>query len=295
MKNFVAVDGINTRYYEFSDHRDSDGENTIVLIHGGQFGALVSSDSWSLNFEGLARTFRVYAFDKLGMGFTDNPNNDDEYTFDALLAHARGFLSKMGIKKCHIVGHSRGALLATCLALENPEIVRSLVIVDSNSTAREDPEFPSHAFYDRLAEKTPVGPVTREIARMEADAQSYSTSHVTEDFVEGLYRIATLPKISEVQRKMKRIESTVWNPSIESKRTETIRLIESEGLQVPILVVWGANDPSAPLKLGLDLYNSIRRRTKNAQLHVFNHAGHYSFREHPSEFNALVSWFCRLH
>lgn len=291
MKNFVNIDGINTRYYEFGI-RDGEAESAIVLIHGGQFGALVSADSWNLNFEGLAEKFHVYAFDKLGMGYTDNPRSDDEYTFEALLAHARGFLSKMGLKRCHIVGHSRGALLATCIALESPEAVKSLVIVDSNSTAKEDPEVPSHAFYDRLAEKTPTGPVTREIARMEADAQSYSTSHVTGDFVESLYGIATLPKISEVQSKMKRVEMTIWNPSIEFKRTETIQLIESEGLHVPTLVVWGANDPSSPMKLGLDLYNSIRKRTENAQLHVFNHAGHYSFREHPAEFNALVSGFC---
>lgn len=292
MQNFVVVDGIRTRYYEFGNHGHSDSENAVVLIHGGQFGALVSADSWSLNFEGLSRSFRVYAFDKLGMGYTDNPKSDDEYTFDALVAHARSFLSKVGIKRCHIVGHSRGALLATWIAHASPDIVKSLVIVDSNSTAREDPEFPSHAFYERLAEKTSRGPVTREIARMEADAQSYSTSHVTEDFVEGLYRIATLPKISEVQSKMKRLEKTVWNPSVESKRAETIRLIESEGIKAPTLVVWGANDPSAPTKLALDLYNSIRMKTENAQLHFFNHAGHYSFREHPIEFNALISGFC---
>ena len=90
---------------------------------------------------------------------------------------------------------------------------------------------------------------------------------------------------------MARHQYPIWNPSIESMRAETIRLIESEGLKVPTLVVWGANDPSAPTKLALDLYNSIRMKTENAQLHFFNHAGHYSFREHPSEFNALISGF----
>ncbi len=293
MERFIDIDGINTRYYEFDNRVQPDTQNALVLIHGGQFGALVSADSWNLNFEGLSRFFHVYAFDKLGMGYTDNPKNDNEYTFEALVSHARGFLSRIGIKSCHLVGHSRGALLATWIALEKPDVVKSLVIVDSNSTAKEDSEFPSHAFYDELAKRTPAGPVTRETARMEADAQSYSTSHVTEDFVERLYTIAKLPKISEIQEKMKFQEKSIWNQSIESKRIETIRLIESEGLKAPTLVVWGANDPSAPPKLAIGLYESIRKRTEIAQLHFFNHAGHYSFREHPEDFNALISYFCR--
>ena len=45
----------------------------MVLIHGGQWPATSSADGWSSIFDHLAEHYEVYAFDKLGMGFTDNP------------------------------------------------------------------------------------------------------------------------------------------------------------------------------------------------------------------------------
>ncbi len=66
---FRNVDGIRTRYYEAGI-----GE-PLVLIHGGSFGSYYSADHWSLNFDGLSKHFHVYAFDKLGQGYTDNPRS----------------------------------------------------------------------------------------------------------------------------------------------------------------------------------------------------------------------------
>ena len=70
---FIDVEGIRTRYFE----RGS-GE-TVVLVHGGAFGSTTgacSADDWDLNFDGLAQWFRVFAIDKLGQGYTDNPRTD---------------------------------------------------------------------------------------------------------------------------------------------------------------------------------------------------------------------------
>ena len=103
---FVTVDGSKTRYFE-----GGNGE-TLVLISGGSFGSYYSADHWSLNFDELSKRFRVCAFDKLGMGYTDNPKSDADYTMSAVIDHAYGFLRAIGINKATLVGHSRGALPA---------------------------------------------------------------------------------------------------------------------------------------------------------------------------------------
>jgi len=57
-----------------------------VLFHGGHFGSHDAADcaeDWSLNFDGLAERFHVYAVDKIGQGFTDNPQRDEDYTMAA--------------------------------------------------------------------------------------------------------------------------------------------------------------------------------------------------------------------
>src|SRR5262245_28819634 len=82
----------------------------VVLFHGGHFGSRDAADcaeDWSLNFDGLAERFHVFAVDKIGQGFTDNPKRDKDYTIAAVLQHAYGLLRTLGLRNVHPVGHSR--------------------------------------------------------------------------------------------------------------------------------------------------------------------------------------------
>ena len=87
---FVDVDGIRTRYFSAGD-----GE-PVVLVHGGHFGLRSSAEDWELNVERLARNHRVITYDKLGMGFTDNPADPDDYTIEAQANHLAGLLEESG-------------------------------------------------------------------------------------------------------------------------------------------------------------------------------------------------------
>lgn len=59
-----------------------------------------------------------------------------------LFAHTVALLRVLALGSAHVVGHSMGAFLAVRLALGHPDFVRSLVIVDSNTLAPDDPPFP---------------------------------------------------------------------------------------------------------------------------------------------------------
>jgi 2-hydroxy-6-oxonona-2,4-dienedioate hydrolase len=283
---FVDIDGIHTRYYE-----DGSGE-PLVLIHGGQFGSGYSLDTWSLVLPALAQHFHVYALDKLGQGYTDNPR-DEAYTFETLFEHTHGFLRSLDLREAHLVGHSRGGLLITRLAQEHTGLAKSLVIVDSNTLAPEDPSFPSGAFYAEIAQRTPPGPPTPETVRLEPDAQSFSRRHVTDDFVGRLLAIARLPKSQEADERMKTLANNAWYPSLNRARAEALRQIDGSGMPAPTLVVWGMNDASAPLRIhGVPLFERIAAKTPRAELHVVNETGHYVMREQPAAFVRTVPSFC---
>ena len=137
---YITIDGITTRYYE-----DGRGE-PLVLFPGGNYASLYSLDAFTLNFEGLAKHFHVFAIDKLGQGHSGNPLHDRDWTVEALVEYTHKLLVALGISKAHLLGHSRGGLLIARLAMDYPGIAKSLVCVDTNTLAPEDPRHPSMAF-----------------------------------------------------------------------------------------------------------------------------------------------------
>ncbi len=282
---FVILDGVRTRYFEAGK-----GDN-LVLIHGGKFGTFYSAYHWSLNFHELSKHFHVYAFDKLGMGDTDNPKSDADYTMAAVIEHTLAFVRTLGIKNATLAGHSRGALPAARIAVDHPELVKSLVIFDSNTLPAEDPSM-AYDFYTKLEVGAPPIP-DRDFILREPVANSYSQEHISEDFIQEMLRIGRLPKTIEAREKMETFLEAVFLPSMREKKYETLKLIEAGGLKAPTLIIWGVNDQSSPLKLGINLLQVIGSVVDRTEFHAFNHAGHYVFREHAQKVNQLITNFVK--
>ncbi len=282
---FVTLGGIKTRYFEAGKGDD------LVLIHGGKFGTFYSAYHWSLNFHELSKHFHVYAFDKLGMGDTDNPQSDADYTMAAVIEHARAFVRTLGIKNAILTGHSRGALPAARIAVDHPELVKALIIFDSNTLPAEDSSLP-YDFYTKLEVGAPAVP-DREFILREPIANSHSHDHITEDFVQEMLRIGRLPRTLDARKKMERFLDEVFLPNMREKKYETLKLIQAGGLKAATLIIWGINDRSSPMKLGIDLLNVISSVVDRTEFHAFNHAGHYVFREQAGRVNQLIVDFVK--
>jgi pimeloyl-ACP methyl ester carboxylesterase len=290
--HYVDVDGVRTRYYE-----DGEGE-TLVLLHGGEYGSLYSLDGWSLVLSELSASFRVIALDRLGNGHTGNPSDRDGYTLDALFRHTLGFFQALDIRSAHVAGHSRGGFLGTWLALEHSHLVRSLVIVDSRTTAPASTQHPNDVFYEALGHRPKLleGSPTLDLIRVEPEAQAIVKEHITEDFLARMLEIARLPKTLEAQRRLRAIREDSWLPAIYAKRVEMLEAIEARGLPVPTMLLWGFDDRSAPFPTAVDLFTRIAAKTPEAELHVINRAGHYVFRDQPTAFaRALTGYYLHRH
>jgi pimeloyl-ACP methyl ester carboxylesterase len=250
---FVDVKGIRTRYF------DGGSGEPIVLVHGGQWPSTASAGGWAPIFDHLAANFHVYAFDKLGMGYTDNPKTDTDFTMDAITNHAFGFIEAMGIRRAVLCGHSRGALPVARIAVDHPDLVSHLVILDSNTLAPDDPNTPERT--DPAADRKP--PTREEIkAASLASRQSYQKDILTDAYIEGEYQIAQLPKLAEVARRFNAARDK-WvseNPEIVKQhplwsrnmgavtwwtykmKDETLRRINAGMLKAPI----PTSQPKAP-------------------------------------------------
>ena len=283
---FADIGGQLIRYYE-----DGAGE-PLILIPGGEYGSLYSLDAWSLNFAGLAKHFHIYALDKPGQAYSDIPQQDSDYTFEWMFDSICRFVRLLGIAQAHFVGHSRGGLACARMALDHPELIKTAVLVDSSTTAPEDPHVPSDLFYDVVVRGTASGPPSLATVRVEPEAQSVSKAHITSGFLERLLKIAQRPSVIEAQTRMHTLRHSVWYPSLYRERARTLAQIDERGLPVPTLLIWGFNDRAAPLHLGHRLFERICPHTPDAEFHVLNRTGHYVFREQWHKFNRLVESFC---
>ena len=275
---FVDVNGVRTRYYEVRT-----GE-PMVLCHGAGWSGTSSANTWTLNLAGLSSRFDVYAADKLGSGRTDNPASDDDYTIQAQVAHMYGFIRAMGIEQCHMVGQSRGGYLATRLTLEHPEMVKTLVVVDSATLAPEvgDIDARRGKLFAEAPEETP------DEFRFHQGQLSYSKEHLTDEYVAAAAYIASLPKAQETKRRWENGGEALFNKTLKAQKQESLRWLEEGRLQVPTLIYWGKNDPSALLAQGLALFDLISATNRRARMLIVNQAGHFHYREYPEEWNRNV-------
>jgi len=76
----------------------------------------------------LAKTFQVVASDLRGYG--DSLAHDGNFTFRAMARDQVELMKSLGFERFHVVAHDRGARTAHRMALDHPETVSSLVLMD---------------------------------------------------------------------------------------------------------------------------------------------------------------------
>lgn len=281
---FVDVDGARTRYYDLGE-----GE-PLVLLHGGRWGGGSNANTWGPALEPLSREFRVLAFDRLGCGLTDNPDDPEDYRFEAELDHALAFLDAVGVESCHVCGASRGAGLAAPMALAAPERVETLLLTNSHTFGPPagDRSHRAERLFQRGAPD--FEPTDPGFTRFRYEQYSYHTDHVTDEFCRADAYMQSRPKARETAEVMseqgERFERTLADHLADAHR----RLREGE-LAVPTLYVYGRNDMTVPLATAVGAYELMAQGNPNVRLEVVNHCGHVPFREHPEEFAATVAGF----
>lgn len=100
------------------------GQEPLMLLHGMADCALV----WSSLGEYLASRYHIVAPDLRGHGESSKPERD--YTFNSAIADLEALMDSLAWKNTHVVAHSWSAKLLTVWATQNPQRLRSLILVD---------------------------------------------------------------------------------------------------------------------------------------------------------------------
>jgi pimeloyl-ACP methyl ester carboxylesterase len=97
----------------------------VVLIHGG---LLADENTPLLDQSALTDHYRVINYHRRGFAGSSHP--EGKAKIDDQVADCKALLEQLGVGKTHVVGHSLGGTIAIQLALDNPELVHTLVLME---------------------------------------------------------------------------------------------------------------------------------------------------------------------
>src|SRR5580693_3708879 len=121
-EGYAAVGDQSLHYVEAGDGP------LIVLLHGfPEFWY-----GWRLQIEPLvAAGFRVVAPDTRGYNLSSKPEGFEAYGVDLLADDIRGLIQERGAESALLVGHDWGGSIAWTVAMNHPEVVNRLAILNA--------------------------------------------------------------------------------------------------------------------------------------------------------------------
>lgn len=128
------------QFADFPRTRVNVGDITLSVARAGDGPALLllhgypqTSQAWERVAPALARRFDVIVPDLRGYGASDAPPDDpmhETYSKRRMAADCVALMDALGIEQAHVMGHDRGARVAYRLALEHPDRVDRLAVVE---------------------------------------------------------------------------------------------------------------------------------------------------------------------
>lgn len=271
-RHMTTVQGLSVQYYTAGE-----GPSTVVLLHGG--GADSAMLSWRLAIPELAQCCTVIAPDWPGYG--GSQIFAEEYSFDRMISWLLALLDRLVVQRAKFAGISMGGGAAISMALNHPERVERLALVDSYGLA-------STFTYHRLGYwmirnfwimewSWALIRRSRRLARMSLSQIFADPHNITPELEEEIYQAVLHPSGQRAFGQFQRAEML-------PDRLRTCYMDRLAEIHVPTLIVHGEKDKLVPLAASQE----AARRIPNARLEVIQNAGHWPMREQPQQFNRLL-------
>jgi 4,5:9,10-diseco-3-hydroxy-5,9,17-trioxoandrosta-1(10),2-diene-4-oate hydrolase len=190
-------------------------------------------------------------------------------------------MDALSIECASLIGNSLGGGVALQFALNFPQKLEKLVLVNSLGLGKEI------TLTLRLATLPFVGRLfkpTRSGTALALKQSVYDSTLISNDWVELYYQIATLPRAWEAVVGLIKTNIDLFGVRSELYNTIVDRL---PTITAPTLVLWGQQDRVLPVTHAAVATKGL----PSARLHIFDPCGHWSQVERSEEFNTLVLEF----
>ena len=258
----VRANGLEIAY-----QRVGDGP-PLVLLHG----AGADSRMWQPQLDTLSGELTVVAWDEPGAGRSSAVPPD--FTLADYADCLAELIGSLGLGAVHLAGLSWGGTVALELYRRRPELVGTLLLVDTYA-----------GWKGSLPEEEVRARVAGVLEMVAAEDDRFDPT------LPGLFA-GDPPR--EVVALMRAMAADVRR---ESMKTALLVMGETDlrdvlpTIAVPTLLIWGEHDVRSPLTVARQFEDAI----PGAELVVIPDAGHVSNLERPETFDRAVRAFCRAH
>ncbi|MCS6837178.1 MAG: alpha/beta hydrolase [Anaerolineae bacterium] len=259
----IKVNGVELYYEEHGS-----GEETVVLSHG----LLWSCRMFDKQIEALKDTYRVIAYDHRGQG--QSQITAAGYDMDTLTEDAAALLLALKAAPCHFVGLSMGGFVGMRLAVRYPELLRSLVLIET--TADEEPRenVPKYKLLNFLGRWLGFGVVADRVMPIMFGKTFLSDPARAEERAYWRSRLIQNDRIGTTRAVLGVVNRPSFYHELDKIKTRTLILVGDEDVA------------TVPAKS-----ERMRAKLPNAQLHIIPQAGHSSSVEQPEAVNAALRAF----
>ncbi len=265
---FATVNDVELHYRE----RGPAGGPAVVLLHG----FLLETASLDPLADALAAEgFRVISVDRPPFGLSEKDPAAD-YSQHAQAALVLGLMDRLRIERAALVGHSAGAVLASRIALNDPQRVTHLAIIGGsfleaapNSTANTNPSLP---FILRFVAHS-ANPVEQWGV---LELQSFFTPEALAQFNQANYAEPEALPAGMGARAGRAARVAGWAASLRAfgrasfRDLTAVKAADLAALRAPTLLLWGAQDAFIPPAVGRE----VRAIIPGSQLVELDGCGH---------------------
>lgn len=219
-------------YLDIAPTGEANGR-TAVLMHGKNFCAA----TWEATIEVLSgHGYRVIAPDQVGFCSSSKPEGY-QFSFAQLAHNTRALLQSLGVDEVTLIGHSMGGMLASRFALNYPESVEQLVLVNPIGLEDWQAKGVPYASIDELYQ----GELNTDFDRIKGYQQKF---YYDGDWKPEYERWVTM--LAGMYAGEGR-ELVAWNQAQTSEMVFTQPVIhEFDRLEVPTVLLIGGKDRTAP-------------------------------------------------
>ncbi|MCF8277765.1 MAG: alpha/beta hydrolase [Flavobacteriales bacterium] len=253
---FVELDGMQVHY-----RINGDTGETVVLLHG----TASSLHTWEGWTNELSKYYRVVSFDMPGFGIT-GPEPNDNYTRERYQKFIEDVLLKLNVDTCYMAGNSFGGYMAWSFAVNHPDKVKKLAVLNSSGYPRGDQPTPVSFKLQKMDWMKPVllHLTPQSLVRKSVKVVYFDDWKITEELVERYHEL--------LLREGNRAGLMGKTRQINYDHSEEVKQIKC-----PTLIMWGDSDGLVNVEAAAKFHADI----PNSELLIYENMGHVPMEEIP--------------